>query len=86
MQLTREGRIANCRISIGRMIVKNAFRILAIRFRVLLGTMEQRTKVIRDIVLTCLVSHNKLRTHKGRVARTPNRPDELAAIVNEPAT
>ena len=40
--LTRKERIANCRISRGRIVVRNAFGILLSRFRVLLGTMEQR--------------------------------------------
>ena len=29
----------------------------------LLGTMEQRPKVVRDIVLTYVVLHNMLKTH-----------------------
>ena len=41
--------------------------------------MEQRPKVVRDIVL-----HNMLRTHQGGVARAPNPQDEVAAIVNKP--
>ena len=64
-QLTREERIANYRISRGRRVVQNAFGILASRFRVVLTTMEQRPKVIRDIVLTCVVLHNMLRSHRG---------------------
>ena len=31
-------------------VVENVFEILASRFRVVLGTMEQRPKVVRDIV------------------------------------
>ena len=64
-QLTREERIANYRIYRGRRVVENVFGILASRFRVLLGTMEQRPKLVRDIVLTSAVLHNKLRTHQG---------------------
>ena len=64
-QLTREERIANYRISRGRSVVKNSLGILVKRFRVLLTTMEQRPKVVRDIVLTCMVLHNMLRSHQG---------------------
>ena len=82
-QLTREERIANYRISRGRKVVENAFGILANRFRVLLGTMEQRPKVVRDIVLTCVVLTNMLRTHQGGLDRAPNPADDIVAIPNE---
>ena len=55
-QLTREKRIANYRISRGRMVVENAFGILGSRFRVLLGTLEQRPKVVRHCVNMCGVT------------------------------
>ena len=52
-------------------MVENVLGILAARFRVLLGTMEQRPQVVRDIVLTCVVLHDMLRTHKGGLPWTP---------------
>ena len=70
-QLTREERIANYRISRGRRVVENLLGILVNRFRVLLTTMEQRPKVVRDIVLTCLVLHNMLRSHRGELTDHP---------------
>ena len=54
-QITRKERIANSRISKRRRVVKNAFGILVSRFRVLLGTVDQRPKVLIDIVFTCVV-------------------------------
>ena len=51
--------------------MENAFGILAIRFRVLLGTMEQTPKVVRDIVLTCVMLHNMLKTHLGGLDGAP---------------
>ena len=48
-QLTREESIANYRISKGRRVVENSFEIIVSRFRVLLGTTEQRPKVVRDM-------------------------------------
>ena len=47
-------------------MVENSFGILVMRFRVLLTTMVQRPKVVRDIVLTCVVLHNMLRSHQGQ--------------------
>ena len=71
VKLTREERIANYRISRGRRVIENAFEILVGRFRVLLTTMGQRPKVVRDIVLTCLVPHNMLRSHQGEQTDHP---------------
>ena len=76
-QLTREKRIANYRISRGRRVVENSFGILVKRFGVLLTTMEQRPKVLRDIVLTCVVLHNMLRSHQGAAVRPPTLADYI---------
>ena len=76
-QLTREYRIANHSISRGRRVVENVFGMLASKFRVLLGTLEQRPNVVRDIVLTCVVLHNMLRTQQGGVVRTPIPADDI---------
>ena len=76
-QLTREERIANYRISRGRRVVQNSFGILVKRFRVMLITMEQRPKVVREFVLTCVVLHNMLRSHQGGADRPPTLADNI---------
>ena len=45
--------------------------------------MEQRWKVVRDIVLRCVVLYNMLRTHQDRLDRAPNIVDDIAVIPNE---
>ena len=77
-QLTREERIANYRISRGEG-GRELIGILVKRFRVLLTTMEQRPKVVRDIVLTCVVLHNMLRSHHVGVDRPPTPTDDIQA-------
>ena len=58
-------------------MVENSFGILVKQFRVLLTTMEQRPKVVRDIVLTCMVLHNMLRSHQGGADRPPTPADDI---------
>ena len=81
-QLAREERIAKYRISRDRRVVKNALEIMSIRLRVLLGTMVQRSKIVRQF-LTCVVLHNILRTHQWGLQRVPNPADGTAVMVNE---
>ena len=58
-------------------MVKNSFGILVKRFRVLLITIEQRPKIVRDIVLTCVVLHSMLRRHQGAADRPPTLADDI---------
>ena len=60
--LTREERIANYRISGGRRVIENAFGILVSKFRVMMTTIELPPETVRDVVLTCVVLHNILRS------------------------
>ena len=70
-QLTREEIIAHSRIFRGKRVVENVFGMLVRSFRVLLGTMEQRPKDVRDIIFTCVLLHNMLRARDGRADRAP---------------
>ena len=53
------------------------------RFTVLLDAMEQSPMVVRDIILTFVVLHNMLRTHRGGTDRTPISTNDIAALQNE---
>ena len=59
------------------------FGILVSRFRVLLSTMQQRPMVVRDILFTCVVLHNMLRTHQGGADRAPTPANDVVALQNE---
>ena len=43
----------------------------------LLTTTEQRPKVVRDIVLTCVVLHNMLRSHHRGADKPPTPADDI---------
>ena len=76
--LTREERIANYRISRGRRVVENAFGILDSRFRVMMTTIELPPETVMDVVLTCVVLHNILRSqYQGQhVGQQPGDGDD----------
>ena len=58
--LTKEESIANYRVS--RRVLENAFGILVSRFSVMMTTIELPPETGRDVVLTCVVLHNILRS------------------------
>ena len=58
-------------------MVENVFGIF---FRVLLGTMEPFSRVLRDIVFMCVVLHNMMKTHPAD--RAPAPVSDLAALHN----
>ena len=63
--------------------MENAFGTLVNRFRVLLGTMEQRPMIVRYIALTCVVLHNILKTHQGGADRPPTPANDVAPLQNQ---
>ena len=58
-------------------MVENSFGILVKCFRVLLTTMEGRSKVVTDIVITCVVLYNMLRSHRGAADRPATPADDI---------
>ena len=63
-----------------RNVLENTFGILLSRFGIILATMEQRPRNVRDIVYTCVVLHNMKRNHQGRAGQAPNSGDDGVAL------
>ena len=63
--------------------MEKAFGISVSRLRLLLGKMEQRPKFVRDIVLTCVVLHNMLRTRQGGSGLAATPANHITALQNE---
>ena len=53
--------------------MENAFGIIVSRFRVLLGTMEKRLKVVRDSVLTCGFAQHAEKTRAEQAGHPPQQ-------------
>ena len=64
-------------------MVENAFGILVTRFRVLLDSMEQSPRVVRDIVFTCVVLYYMWRTRQGGADRGHTPENDVVALQNE---
>ena len=84
--LTREERIANYRISRGRRVVENAFGILFSRFRVMLTTIELPPVTVREVVLTCVVLHNILRSQYQGQHGGQEPGDDDKTLLQKPKT
>ena len=62
--MTHQYRVYNCKLSRARRVVKNAFGILASRFRCLLVTLPVTPQRVFKVTHACCVLHNFLR-HKN---------------------
>ena len=77
--LTREERIFNYRLSRARRVVENAFGILAQRFAIFKNTMLHEPDTAREIINTCLLLHNLMRTrYPGLQNQALDRPENNA--------
>ena len=61
-------------------MVENAFEILVSQFRVLLGTLEQRSVVVRDILFIYMVLYNMLSTYQDRADRAPTPANDVTTL------
>ena len=76
--LTREERIANYRISRGRRVVENAFGIVVSRFRIMMTIIELPQATVREVVFTCVVLHNILRSqYQGQLCGQQPGDDDV---------
>ena len=74
--MAKEERIYNYRLSRARRVVENAFGILAQRFAIFLSTMQHEPKTVREIIKTCLLLHNLMRTrYPGLQNQDLDRPE-----------
>ena len=67
--LDHDERIFNYRLSRAHRVVENAFGIPAMRFQILLGTMQQVPETVDSIVLACTTHHNLLRIRQPAALR-----------------
>ena len=75
--LTREERIANYRISRGRRVVENTYGILVSRFRVMRTNIELSPATVTEVVFTCVILHNILRSqYQGQPGGQQPREDD----------
>ncbi|XP_046580742.1 uncharacterized protein LOC124288272 [Haliotis rubra] len=61
-QMDPDQQIFNCRLSRARRVVENTFGILAMRFQILLGSLNSTADRAEQITLACVTLHNMLRT------------------------
>ena len=80
-ELSRPCRIFNYRISRGRMVVENAFGILAQRWQFLLGSSQQSPDVVTKMVNAAVCLHNLMRMRKPQRHVNMDREDENHNVI-----
>ena len=73
--------LANYSISRDRRAMENAFGILVSKFRVLLGTMEQRAKVVSHYFYMCVPQYAEHTPGQSRQGTNP--PNDVVDLRNE---